>query len=82
MPILCQIINNRYIATGYGFLNFISTIIGGAMVYVGGVLQDANISLSIIYQVSAILMLFATWSLFAVRVRRTSTEMGNNVAKQ
>ncbi|MBE7178572.1 MAG: MFS transporter, partial [Mucilaginibacter polytrichastri] len=72
MPILCQLVNNRYIATGYGFLNFLSTIIGGVMVYVGGMLKDANISLSIIYQVSAVLMLLATWSLFAVRIKNTT----------
>jgi MFS family permease len=67
MPILCQVIDNRYIATGYGFLNFLSTIIGGLMVYVGGVLKDAKIDLSVVYQVSAILMLLASFSLFLVK---------------
>lgn len=69
MPVLCQVIDNRYIATGYGFLNFLSTIIGGIMVYVGGRLMDAHISLSIIYQVSAVLMLIAAWSLIRVKVK-------------
>ncbi|MXV52487.1 MFS transporter [Pedobacter sp. HMF7647] len=68
MPILCQVIDERYIATGYGFLNFLSTIIGGLMVYVGGMLMDANISLAIIYQVSAILMIIAAWSLLRIRI--------------
>jgi len=72
MPILCQIIDGRYIATAYGFLNFLSTIIGGAMVYVGGALKDANVDLSIIYQVSAALMLLATFSLFLVKLKRAS----------
>ena len=72
MPILCQIVDSRYIATGYGFLNFLSTIIGGIMVYVGGMLKDAHIDLSIIYQVSAVLMLIATWSLFAIKIKKTS----------
>ena len=71
MPILCQIVDGRYIATAYGFLNFLSTIIGGAMVYVGGALKDANVDLSIIYQVSAALMLLATFSLFLVKLKRT-----------
>ncbi|KQS36263.1 MFS transporter [Pedobacter sp. Leaf194] len=70
MPILRQIADSRYIATGYGFLNFLSTIIGGLMVYVGGALKDANIDLSVIYQVSAVLMLIATWSLFAIKIKR------------
>ncbi|MDB5111635.1 MAG: major facilitator superfamily 1 [Mucilaginibacter sp.] len=72
MPILCQIVDNRYIATGYGFLNFLSTIVGGIMVLIGGILKDAHIDLSVIYQVSAVLMLLATWSLFAVKIKRTA----------
>jgi MFS family permease len=71
MPILCQVINGKYIATGYGFLNFLSTIIGGLMVYAGGKLMDAHISLSIIYQVSAVLMVIAAWSLMLVRIKKT-----------
>jgi predicted MFS family arabinose efflux permease len=70
MPVLRQIADSRYIATGYGFLNFLSTIIGGLMVYVGGALKDAKVDLSIIYQVSAVLMLLATWSLFAVKIKK------------
>lgn len=72
MPILRQIIDGRYIATGYGFLNFLSTIIGGLMVYVGGALQDANVGLSIVYQISAVLMLLATFMLFAVKIKRSN----------
>ncbi|WP_342648023.1 MFS transporter [Mucilaginibacter sp. CSA2-8R] len=69
MPILCQVIDNRYIATGYGFLNFLSTIVGGLMVYAGGMLKDAQIDLSVIYQVSAVLMLLASLSLLLVKVQ-------------
>ena len=72
MPILRQIIDSRYVATGYGFLNFLSTIVGGGMVYVGGALQDAQVSLSIVYQISALIMLIATWSLFMVKIRKNS----------
>jgi MFS family permease len=70
MPILRQIVDNRYIATSYGFLNFLSTIIGGVMVYVGGSLKDARVDLSIIYQVSAVLLLIATWLLIAVKIKK------------
>jgi predicted MFS family arabinose efflux permease len=70
MPVLRQIADSRYIATGYGFLNFLSTIIGGLMVYVGGALKDAKVDLSIVYQVSAVLMLLATWSLFAIKIKK------------
>ena len=70
MPVLCQVIDNRFLATGYGFLNFLSTIVGGVMVYAVGALKDANINLSIAYQVMAVVMLFATWLLFMVKVKK------------
>lgn len=73
MPILRQVADGRYIATGYGFLNFLSTIIGGLMVYVGGALKDAQVDLSIVYQVSAVAMLLATWLLFAVKLKRNNS---------
>ena len=70
MPVLRQVADTRYIATGYGFLNFLSTIIGGAMVYIGGALKDADVSLSVTYQIAAVCMLLATWCLFWVRTKR------------
>lgn len=70
MPIVCQIIDSRYIATGYGVLNFLSTIIGGVMVYVGGALKDAEIDLSVIYQIMAVVLLLAAWSLFSVKIKK------------
>jgi MFS transporter, Spinster family, sphingosine-1-phosphate transporter len=72
MPVLCQVIDNRYLATGYGFLNFLSTIIGGVMVYAVGALKDANISLSMAYQIMAVVMMLATWLLFLVKVKKTN----------
>ena len=72
MPILRQVADGRFVATGYGILNFLSTIVGGSMVYVGGALKDADIDLSIIYQVAAVIMLIATWSLFAVKIKKSS----------
>jgi MFS transporter, Spinster family, sphingosine-1-phosphate transporter len=72
MPVVRQIVDNRYVATAYGFLNFLSTIVGGVMVYVGGALKDADVGLSIAYQVSAVLLLLVTLSLFMVEVKRDS----------
>lgn len=54
MPIICQVVDERYRATGYGILGFFSVIVGGIMVYVGGAIRDANISLSIIFEISAV----------------------------
>jgi MFS family permease len=67
MPILCQVVDKRFRATGYGFLNFLSTIVGGIMIYIGGVLKDANISLSLVFKISAVGILVASWTLLAVK---------------
>lgn len=70
MPIVRQVADSRYAATAYGVLNFLSTIAGGMMVYVGGALKDAEVSLSLIYVVAAALLLLATWSLMLVKVKK------------
>jgi len=48
MPILCLIVDPRYRATGYGFLNMTGTIAGGLAIYVAGALQDLNLNLGTI----------------------------------
>lgn len=70
MPIMRQIVDGCYAATAYGFLNFLSTIVGGIMVYVGGALKDADIGLAIVYQVCAVIMILATFTLFALKLKR------------
>lgn len=65
MPILCQVSDSRYRATGYGVLNMFSTIVGGLTVYAGGAMRDAHINVNTLFQwaaagtlVCAVLMLF------------------------
>lgn len=53
MPILRDLVPEKYSATGYGLLNLIGTTAGGVMVYYGGMLKDANVSLSLIFQAAA-----------------------------
>lgn len=69
MPLLRQIVEGRYVATGYGFLNCLSTIVGGIMVYISGALMDAQISLSIIYQFTAVLLLAGSLALLWVKTK-------------
>lgn len=69
MPLLRQVADSRYSATAYGFLNFLSTIVGGLMVYIGGALKDADVSLAITYQVVAITLLVAALSLLLVKIK-------------
>ena len=67
MPILCQVIDERYRATGYGILGFFSIVAGGIMVYVGGAIRDANISLSVIFMISAVGVLISGLILLIIR---------------
>ncbi len=74
MPILCQIVDSRYRATGYGFLNLFSTFVGGAMIYVGGVLRDSNVSLSRVFQISAVGLVVAALMLLLIKPSRAREE--------
>lgn len=49
MPVVRQLVNERYSATAFGFTNFVSCITGGFMTFAGGRLRDAGVSLSIAY---------------------------------
>ena len=70
MPVVRQVVDSRYAATAYGMLNFLSTLAGGLMVYVGGALKDAEIKLSAVYMVAAGLLLLGTWLLLLVKVKK------------
>lgn len=56
MPILCQVTDPRYRATGYGVLNLCGTIVGGLTIYAGGTLRDAKIDVSLIFGFASISM--------------------------
>jgi MFS family permease len=67
MPMLCLVADHRYLATGYGILNFFSTIIGGIALYAGGVMRDSDINLSVIYKFAALIMVICAILLFMAR---------------
>lgn len=54
MPILCQVADERYRATGYGILNLFGCLIGGLSIYAGGVLRDANVNVSVVFRFATI----------------------------
>ena len=74
MPILCQIADRRYRATGYGVLNFVSCILGGLMTYAAGALNDAHVGLHKIFQFSAAGVVLAVLLLLLVRPRKDLEE--------
>lgn len=67
MPILCMIVDERYRATGYGILNMFSCIVGGLALYAGGMLRDAKVDLSHIYQFAGASMLLCAFILYKVK---------------
>ncbi len=72
MPILCMIIDKRYLATGYGVLNMFSCIVGGAGLYAGGLLRDADIHLASMFQLAAGILLICALLLYSIRSRSTT----------
>lgn len=63
MPVLRSHIDERFSATGYGFLNLVSAGFGGLTVLFGGRLKDMGIDLTKVFAVSSVLMLFCGLSL-------------------
>lgn len=70
MPILGSIADGRYLATGYGFLNLFSCIIGGIGIYVAGALRDGSVNLTLIFQVAALSMVLCAFLLFRLKPKR------------
>ncbi|GAB3907921.1 MFS transporter [Larkinella knui] len=74
MPILCLITDSRYRATGYGVLNMFSCIVGGAGIYLGGMLRDSHIDVSVLFRVAAVLMVLCAGILFSIRIKPEELE--------
>jgi len=53
MPTLCLTVDARYRATGYGVLNLFSCLVGGATIYLGGVLRDTHVNINKLFQFGA-----------------------------
>lgn len=71
MPVLSMVSDTRYLATGYGILNLFSCVVGGIGIYVGGALRDANINLSLMFQVAAITLLVCAFLLYKIPVKNS-----------
>jgi MFS family permease len=74
MPIIRQLVDERYSATAYGLVNFVSCAAGGVMIYVGGVFKDSNVDLSVVFKFAAAGLFVAGLMLLAIRPRRTLVE--------
>lgn len=67
MPILCQVADPRYRATGYGLLNLCACVIGGLSILAGGRLRDAGVSVSVLFQGAAVGLILCGVLLLFVR---------------
>jgi MFS family permease len=70
MPVLCQIVDRRYRATGYGVMNLLSCLVGGLMTYAGGALRDCNFGLGAIFQVLGVVFFLAGGLFLLIRPHR------------
>lgn len=70
MPILCQVVEPRHRATGYGLLNFLSCLVGGVAAYLGGWFKEKQVDLSLLIIGSAVGVLVAGLLLMSVKPAR------------
>lgn len=73
MPILCLILDPRYIATGFGVLNLFACAVGGATTYAGGALRDLQINVSHLFEAGAAGIAVCAVMLLFIRPRPEST---------
>jgi hypothetical protein len=71
MPLVRELVDERYSATAYGFLNLVSTAFGGVLVYVGGALKDAHVDLARVFQGCGAALVLVGLLLLAVRFPRS-----------
>jgi MFS family permease len=72
MPMLRQLTDERYSATGFGFLNCVGCLTGGAMTYLSGALRDAHIGLEVLFKICAVCILATSFLLFLLKPRRAT----------
>lgn len=53
MPVLCQVADPRFRATGYGLLNLCACVVGGLAILAGGRLRDAGVPVSVLFRCAA-----------------------------
>jgi len=79
MPALCEVVDRRYRATGYGVINMINAFVGGLGIYVAGVLRDRKFDPSIPFDFVALFLLVCA-ILFYFMKPRCAPDTGPGVA--
>lgn len=76
MPILCVVVDERYRATSWGISTFFSCVVGGAGIYAGGLLRDAQVDISRVLQFAAINLVISAAILYYLRRCRSANAAG------
>lgn len=63
MPALCEVVDQRYRATGYGIINMMNAFAGGLGIYFAGVLRDRKVNPALTFDFVALFLIVAS-SLF------------------
>ena len=70
MPIITQVVDKKYQATGYGIMSFFGVMSGAIMIWVGGYLKDIGISLDLVFKIAAVGILISGFVLMAIRPKK------------
>ncbi len=71
MPIITQVVDKKYQATGYGIMSFFGVMSGAVMIWVGGYLKDIGISLDLVFKIAAVGIVISGFVLLAIRPKKT-----------
>ena len=74
MPIITQVVDKRYQATGYGIMSFFGVISGAIMIYVGGYMKDIGISLDVVFKIAAVGIFLSGIVLLTIRPKKLDIE--------
>jgi MFS family permease len=70
MPVLCEVVDPRYRATGYGLLNLSGMVAGGFGIYLSGVMRDWHLDLHLVFDFGAVLCLICAMIYASINPRR------------
>lgn len=73
MPILCQVVDERFRSTAYGILNLLAGFMGGNAIYVCGVMRDAGLDFRWYLYGSAVCLAVSAGLFFGVKPRVATT---------
>jgi len=70
MPVLCEVVDPRFRATGYGIINMMNALAGGSGILIAGALRDRKIDASLPFDFVALFILIAALLLYLTKPRR------------